>query len=92
MTDHEDERARAHRRRRLDDVFGDVLPLTTGDEVGPVLRRRQLAAAGSSSSGSAATGHHEVGDHETGTHGGAGEGDEAARDVELLRDVPPHHA
>ncbi len=31
----DDQRARAARRRRLDEVFGDVLPGVTGDERGP---------------------------------------------------------
>ena len=33
--DADDERARAERRRRLDAVFGDVLPDVTADERGP---------------------------------------------------------
>jgi hypothetical protein len=60
---------RERERRRLAEIFGDVLPDSTSDDL------EDPSADGARGPGRA---------------GDGGEGN--ARDAEILRDVPPHHA
>lgn len=69
-------------RRRLDEVFGDVLPDVTRDEAGDPADERSsghgVPAAGSAAGGSAAT-------------GSGATGSETPGDAWLRANRPPHH-